>query len=91
MLPQLVVAPVRLTGLTPGEPTPVTIALPAVSHQVPLDHRLQVVISSTDEAYALPDESAVYQIDLSGDRTLALPQVELTPMDATALDVPLAW
>ena len=90
VLPQLVVAPVRLTGLTPGEPTPVTIALPAVSHQVPLDHRLQVVISSTDEAYALPDESAVYQIDLSGDRTLALPQVELTPMDATALDVPLA-
>ena len=90
VLPQLAVAPVRLTGLIPGEPTPVTIALPAVAHQVPLDHRLQVVISSTDQAYALPDESAVYQIDLSGDRTMALPQLELTPVDAAALDVPLA-
>ena len=90
VLPQLAVAPVRLTGLKPGEPTPVAIALPAVSHQVPLDHRLQLVISSTDQAYALPKESAVYQIDLSGDRTLALPQLELTPVDTTALDVPLA-
>ena len=90
MLPQLAVASVRLTGLKPGEPTPVTIALPAVSHQVPLDHRLQLVISSTDQAYALPKESAVYQIDLSGDRALTLPQLELTPVDTTALDVPLA-
>ena len=89
VLPQLAVAPVRMTGLKPGEPTPVTIALPAVSHQVPLDHRLQLVISSTDQAYALPDESAVYQIDLSGDRTLALPQLELAPLDAAAL-APLA-
>ena len=90
VLPQLAVAPVQLTGLTPGEPTPVTIALPAVAHQVPLDHRLQLVISSTDQAYAMPDESAVYQIDLSGDRSLALPQLELTPVDAAALDVPPA-
>ena len=90
ILPQLAVAPVRLTGLTPGEPTSVTIALPAVSHQVPLDHRLQLVISSTDQAYALPAESAVYQISLGDDRMLAVPQLELTPVDASVLDVPLA-
>ena len=68
MLPQLAVAPVRLTGLTPGRPTRVTVALPAVAHQVPVDHRLQVVISSTDQAYALPATVAVYQIALGGDR-----------------------
>ena len=54
VLPQLAVAPIQLTGLTPDRPTPVTVALPAVAHQVPVDHRLQVVISSTDQAYALP-------------------------------------
>ena len=66
------------------------MALPAVAHQVPVDHRLQVVISSTDQAYALPTTAAVYQIALSGDRTLALPQVALTSPDADQFDVPLA-
>ena len=89
VLPQLAVAPIQLTGLTPDQPTPVTVALPAVAHQVPVDHRLQVVISSTDQAYALPTTAAVYQIALSGDRTLALPQVALTSPDADQFDVPL--
>ena len=89
VLPQLAVAPIQLTGLTPDRPTPVTVALPAVAHQVPVDHRLQVVISSTDQAYALPTTAAVYQIALSGDRTLALPQVALTSPDADQFDVPL--
>ena len=54
VLPQLVVSPVHLVGLTPERATTVEVALPAVAHQVPVGHRLRVVVSSTDQAYANP-------------------------------------
>ena len=44
------------------------VALPAVAHQVPVGHRLRVVISSTDQAYAFPTAAAVYTVDLDGER-----------------------
>jgi ABC-2 type transport system ATP-binding protein len=89
VLPQLAVAPVQLSGLTPGRPERVTVALPPVSHQVPVEHRLQVVVSTTDQAYALPDQAAVYQVALAGDGGLVLPQVALEVLGGNALDVPL--
>ncbi len=90
VLPQLAVAPVHLRGLTAGKPVPVQVALPAVAHQVPVGHRLQVVVSSTDQAYAGPTKAAVYQVGLSGDRALALPVLTAVPLDANRLDVPPA-
>jgi ABC-2 type transport system ATP-binding protein len=89
VLPQLAVAPVRLTGLHPGRPTQLTIALPAVSHQVPVGHRLQLVVSTTDQAYALPVRTAVYQIGLTGDRAVALPALTAKVLGANILNVPL--
>jgi ABC-2 type transport system ATP-binding protein len=62
VLPQLAVAPVRLTGLDPGNPVRVTVALPAISHRVPVDHRLQLVIFTTDQAYANAVQAASYQV-----------------------------
>jgi ABC-2 type transport system ATP-binding protein len=90
VLPQLAVSPVRLTGLTPGKPTLATVALPAVSHQVPVGHRLQVVISTTDQAYAVPTRPAVYSIDLAGARQLTVPTLSATVVDMAQLDIPLA-
>ena len=90
ILPQLAVSPVRLTGLVPGEPRQVTVALPSVSHQVPVGHRLQVVISTTDQAYAVPAKSAVYLIGLAGDPVLTVPTLTATPLNEGQLDVPLA-
>ena len=89
VLPQLAVAPVRLTGLTPGQPVTVEVALPAVAHQVPVGHRLQLVVSSTDQAYATPARAAVYQIGLAEGAALVLPQLSATPVNANRLDVPL--
>jgi ABC-2 type transport system ATP-binding protein len=83
------VAPIQLTGLTPGRPERVTVALPPVSHQVPVEHRLQVVVSTTDQAYALPDQSAVYTVALAGDRSLVLPSIPLQVPGGNALQVPL--
>ncbi len=90
VLPQLAVAPFRLSDLTPGQPTTAQVALPAIAHQVPVGHRLRVVVSSTDQAYATPTTAAIYQVGLSGDRALALPVLTATPLNTERLTVPTA-
>ncbi len=89
VLPQLEVAPVKLTGLDPNRPTLVTIALPAVSHKVPVGHRLQLVITTTDQAYANAVEAARYEVALTGDRAAATPVLATTALNANTLKVPL--
>ncbi|HWJ53207.1 MAG TPA: alpha/beta fold hydrolase, partial [Propionibacteriaceae bacterium] len=89
VLPQLVVAPVQVNGLIPGRAERVTVALPPVSHQVPVEHRLQLVVSTTDQAYALPSQAAVYQVALAGEGALLLPDVALEVLGGNTLDVPL--
>ncbi len=66
VLPQQLVAPVRLEGLTPGQAVEVEVALPAVVRTVAAGHRLQLVVSSTDQAYAVPRDARVYRIALLG-------------------------
>jgi ABC-2 type transport system ATP-binding protein len=53
------------------------VALPAIVHDVPAGHRLRVVFSSTDQAYALPADARGYRIALT-DPALSVPQVPLT-------------
>jgi ABC-2 type transport system ATP-binding protein len=89
VLPQLQVAPVKLTGLDPDKPMRVTIALPAVTHKVPVDHRLQLVITTTDQAYANAVIAARYEVALAGDRAAAVPVLATTALNADTLDVPL--
>jgi ABC-2 type transport system ATP-binding protein len=89
VLPQLEVAPLKLTGLDPNKPSRVTIALPAVTHKVPVDHRLQLVITTTDQAYANAAVAARYDIALAADRTAAIPMLATTALNADTLDVPL--
>jgi ABC-2 type transport system ATP-binding protein len=89
VLPQLAVAPIRLTGLQPDQPAQITVALPAVSQQVPVGHRLQLVISTTDQAYAVPVRTAAYQIGLAGEPSVALPALTATVLGANTLNVPL--
>ena len=88
VLPGAAVAPVRLTGLAPGAPQRVQVALPAVAHQVPVGHRLRVVVSSTDQAYAVPSTAAVYSVALADGATLSLPRLAAAPRSEEALDVP---
>ena len=89
VLPGRAVAPVRLTGLTPGTPTTVEVALPAVSHQVPVGHRLQLVLATTDSAYAGPVAPATYTVALVGG-DLVLPDLAgLTARGGSRLDLPL--
>jgi ABC-2 type transport system ATP-binding protein len=71
-LPKGLVAPVHLAGV-PAEGATVTIALPAVVLDLPPGHRLRVVLSTTDQAYATPTATQVYAVDLGGDRALTVP------------------
>jgi ABC-2 type transport system ATP-binding protein len=63
-LPSQLVAPIRLTGLTPGTPVTVDVALPAVVAHVDSGSRLRLVVSSTDQAYSTPTTARVYQVSL---------------------------
>ena len=66
-LPSGLVAPIRLTGLTPGVARTVTVRLPAVVSNVPAGDRLDVVVATTDLAYQLPTTPRSYTIALPGD------------------------
>jgi ABC-2 type transport system ATP-binding protein len=89
ILPQLAVAPVKLTRLDPKKPLRVTVALPAISHKVPVDHRLQLVVSTTDQAYANAVQAASYQVGLADKTGVAIPLLATAALDASAVDVPL--
>ena len=88
ILPQRAVAPVHVTGLTPNRATTLQVALPAVVHQVPVGHRIRVVIASTDQAYAGPVDAATYRVELVG-----TPQLTVLPLPlaATSSGLRVPW
>jgi ABC-2 type transport system ATP-binding protein len=89
VLPQLAIAPLKLSGLDANTPQRVTVALPAVSHKVPVGHRLQLVVSTTDQAYANAVQAAGYRVTLAGDAAVAIPVFATTALSANTLDVPI--
>ncbi|WP_041776046.1 alpha/beta fold hydrolase [Blastococcus saxobsidens] len=87
-LPGGLVAPLSLTGIStdPSAPTRISVTLPGIVHRFEAGHAMRLVVSSTDQAYALPDEAAVYSVGLAsagaangtvaGESVLAVPQVD---------------
>jgi ABC-2 type transport system ATP-binding protein len=65
-LPAGLVAPIRLTGMTPGVARTVTVRLPGVVRNIPAGDRLVLQVATTDLAYALPTSPRAYTIALSG-------------------------
>ncbi|SEK46756.1 ABC-2 type transport system ATP-binding protein [Blastococcus sp. DSM 46786] len=94
-LPGGLVAPLALTGIStdPTAPTRVSVTLPGIVHRFETGHTMRVLVSSTDQAYALPDEAAVYSVGLAsdvapngvaaGETTLAAPEVDGRSESAT--------
>jgi ABC-2 type transport system ATP-binding protein len=72
-LPEQLVSPVRLP-VGPGG-TVAHVVLPAVVHDFAAGHRLRLVVSTTDQAYALPADARTYQLSLAGAGALSLPVV----------------
>jgi ABC-2 type transport system ATP-binding protein len=75
--PQSLVAPIQLTGPLTGQT--VHVALPAIVRDIATGHRLRVVISTTDQGYALPQTARSYQIALAGS-SLTVPVLAVKPL-----------
>ncbi len=67
------VAPVRIDGLRAGEPSTVTVHLPAVVFQLQPGQSFEVRVATTDQGYAGPTSPAVYRVSLAGHDTLHIP------------------
>ncbi|HEV7869631.1 MAG TPA: alpha/beta fold hydrolase [Modestobacter sp.] len=76
-LPSGLVAPLALTGLSadPAAPTQVPVTLPAIVQRFEAGHTLRLLVSSTDQAFALPATAAVDSVGLAAGTSLAVPQV----------------
>ncbi len=64
LLPYQLVAPVRVSNATNG--ATVTIRLPAMDYAFAAGHRLRLVLTTTDFAYATPAAPATYRVWLAG-------------------------
>ncbi len=84
-LPNGLVAPIRLAQVGP-EPTEVEVRLPAIVTEAASGTRLALVVSTTDQGFAMGAGPTVLTIGLAGSE-LALPQVATT---ASAAGFP-AW
>ncbi len=63
-LPSQLVSPVRVTGAQRGRV--VSVTLPGLDYNFAAGHRLRLVLTTTDFAYASPAGPAVYQVALAG-------------------------
>lgn len=73
-LPGGAVSAIRLPTTEGIDPVDVTVALPGISYTVQQGHRLELSISTTDQAYAVPLEPAQFSVAMA-DNTIALPTV----------------
>ncbi|MHA6757183.1 alpha/beta fold hydrolase [Streptacidiphilus sp. PAMC 29251] len=84
VLPSQLVTPLRVTGARAG--ADVLVRLPAIDHRVAAGHRLDLVLSATDLAYASPAAPANYTVTLLGN-TLSVP----TDPDLATATAALPW
>ncbi len=89
-LPERLVAPLRL-DVVPGAAQTVTLALPAVVRDVPAGHRLRLVLSATDQGYAMPADPRQYTVALAGDQALWVPTVPMSVLGSGDLGPVLPW
>ena len=89
VLPSRLVAPVKLEQTGP-EGTEVTVSLPAVVQDVTAGHRLRLVVSTTDQAYALPTDPRQYRVELAA-AEVRVPTLATTTLVAGGLSTLLPW
>ncbi|MGI8679263.1 MAG: alpha/beta fold hydrolase [Jatrophihabitans sp.] len=68
-LPSQLISPLKLTGLTPGQPTTVSVRLPSVVLKVQVGHRLVLSVSTSDFSFAGPPDARSYTISVPANRS----------------------
>jgi ABC-2 type transport system ATP-binding protein len=90
-LPQQLVSPVYLAQV-PATGRDVTIALPAVVRDIAAGHRLRLVISTTDQAYALGAQPRQYRVELTaGGGDLIVPVPVMASLAAGGVQALWPW
>ncbi len=84
-LPEGQVAPFKVRAS--GSGTDVAVTLPAIDHSFDVGHRLRLVVSTTDMAYANPAKAAVHRVALAEPAVT----VPLAPELAAPATGPDAW
>jgi ABC-2 type transport system ATP-binding protein len=75
-LPGSAVSPFRVPNLpADGTPVEVTVTLPGIVRPIEAGHRVELVVSTTDQAYATPPAPAAYTISLVAGAALEVPLV----------------
>ncbi|GAA1247591.1 alpha/beta fold hydrolase [Prauserella halophila] len=74
-LPGNAVSPIRVPLADDGSPTETTVTLPGIVRPVEADHRLQLVVGTTDQSYTTPDQPAAFRVALAGPPEVAVPVV----------------
>lgn len=68
LLPGSAVSPLRVPALpADGTPVEVTVTLPGIVRPIETDHRIELVVSTTDQSYATPAQAAAYKVSLADD------------------------
>ncbi len=76
VLPGSAVAPLRIPALpADGSAVEVTVTLPGIVRPIETDRRVELVVSTTDQAYAPQTTAAAYRVSLAGDAALEAPVV----------------
>ncbi len=66
VLPGSAVSPFRVPALpADGSPVEVTVTLPGIVRPIETDRRVELVVSTTDQAYATPAQAAAYRVSLA--------------------------
>ena len=79
-VPNSLIAPVRLTGLSTStvDATPVTVTLPPIVYQFAAGHRVRITVATSDSAWATPLDPTTYTVDVAG--AVTLPALAGTPL-----------
>ncbi len=66
-------SPIRVTGLKVGQAVNVPVSITPVALQIDTGSSIQVVVATTDQAFAAQNQAATYLVSLGDDSTLSVP------------------
>ncbi|MGH3757035.1 alpha/beta fold hydrolase [Actinophytocola sp.] len=82
LLPGSAVSPLRIPSLpADGRPVELTVTLPGIVRPIETDRRIELVVSTTDQAYATPAQAAAYRVSVAPNATVDAPVVAGTRSD----------
>ncbi|MPZ82973.1 MAG: alpha/beta fold hydrolase [Actinophytocola sp.] len=90
ILPGSAVSPLRVPALpADGSQVELTVTLPGIVRPIETDRRVELVVSTTDQAYAMPAQAAAYRVAIAEGTTVDAPVVSGTRSDTGPPSGPL--